>query len=53
MVVIKAKVKEIIGDFNMGSDFLPTLNAEVQSMIQKAVERAKANNRRTVMSKDL
>ena len=52
-VVVKAKVKEIVGDFNVSGDFYPALDLEVEKMIKRAVKRAQLNDRRTVMEKDL
>lgn len=53
MIIVKAKIKELAGDFNVAGDFAEALNAEVESMIKRACDRAKANNRKTVMGKDL
>ena len=38
---------------NIADDFLPELDAKVKKLVEGAVERAKANNRRTVMGRDL
>ena len=38
---------------NVADDFLPELDAKVKKLIEDAVERAKANNRRTLMGRDL
>jgi histone H3/H4 len=53
LVIVKAKIKDIVGDANVASDFVETLDVEVKALIKKAVKRAEANNRRTVMAKDL
>ncbi len=53
MIIVKTKIKELVGDFNVAGDFPETLNREVEEMIKKACERAKANARKTVMGKDL
>ena len=53
LIVVRAKIKEAISDSNVASDFAEALDAKVREMIKAAEERAKANNRRTVMSKDL
>ena len=51
-VIVKAKIKDLAGDFNVAGDVSETLNEKVTNMIKEAVERAKANGRRTLMAKD-
>ena len=46
-------VKEIAGEMSVAADVLPELNKQVEEMIKKAVIRAKANGRRTLMAKDI
>ena len=53
MLVVKAKIKEMTGECNVAGDFADALNKKVEQLIKDAVERAKGNNRRTVMAKDL
>ncbi|RMF55171.1 DUF1931 family protein [Candidatus Woesearchaeota archaeon] len=53
MIIVKAKIKEATGEFNVASDFIEALDAKVKDLIKEAIERAKANGRRTVMAKDL
>lgn len=38
---------------SVADDFLPELEAKVKRLVENAVERAKANSRRTVMGRDL
>lgn len=52
-VVVKAKIKEIAQGANVASDFAEALNEKVVELIKAAVARAEANNRKTVMAKDL
>ncbi|MBW2998386.1 DUF1931 domain-containing protein [Candidatus Woesearchaeota archaeon] len=52
-VVVKAKIKEIVENFNISNDFPDALDKKVRSLIKEAVERAEANGRRTIMPKDL
>lgn len=52
-IVVKSRIKEIAGSFNVGADFADALANKVEQMVRDAIERAKANNRRTVMAKDL
>jgi hypothetical protein len=53
MLVVKAKIKEIAGDFNVAGDFADALNKKTEQLVKEALDRAKANNRRTVMAKDI
>ncbi len=54
-VIVTSKVKEAVkaGDVRMAGDFPEALNAEVQATIDKAIARAKGNNRGTVRPSDL
>jgi histone H3/H4 len=51
--IVKAKVKEMAGDFNVAGDFADALNNKAKKLIEEAISRAKANGRRTLMAKDL
>ena len=53
MIIVKTKIKELVGDFNVAGDFPEALNREVEDMVKKATERAKANGRKTIMGKDI
>lgn len=53
LVVVKAKIKDYTGDCNVAGDFAEALSAKAVALIQAACERARANNRKTVMAKDL
>lgn len=61
LYIVKAKVKELAEEFDkknkkgysVASDFSDELNNKVKDMILKALERAKANHRRTLMAKDV
>jgi len=52
MIIVKAKIKEISGDYNVAGDVAEALNAKVEGIVKKACERAEANGRKTIMSKD-
>ena len=52
-LIVRSNIKKITGEFNVAGDFEDSLNNKIESMIKEAVERAKANNRRTVMGRDL
>lgn len=52
-VVVKAKIKELAGNYNVAGDFAEALDAKVKELISNALKRAEGNSRRTVMAKDL
>ncbi|MGM5479916.1 MAG: DUF1931 domain-containing protein [Nanobdellota archaeon] len=52
-VIVKAKLKEIVGEYNISSDFAQELDAQVKELVKKAQKRAEGNNRKTIMAKDL
>ena len=52
-IVVKAKIKEAVKDCNVSGDFADALNDALVEQVQKAVERAKGNGRKTVQAKDV
>ena len=52
-VIVKSKIKEYTGEYNVSSDFPDALNVKVETLIRDAMRRAEANGRRTIMAKDL
>ena len=53
MLIVKAKIKDVAGDYSVAADFADKLNAVVTDLIKKACERAKENGRKTVMGRDI
>ncbi len=53
MLVVKAKIKEVAEGMNVSGDFADALDKKAEELVKEAVRRAKANNRSTVMAKDL
>jgi len=58
MLTVRTQVKEILkesglGVENLSNDFIDQLDEKVKQLILDAVKRAKENNRRTVMSRDI
>ncbi len=56
VLIVKSKVKDYVktlGDYNVSSDFYDELNVLVAKKIKMAVERTKANGRKTVAAKDV
>ncbi|RLJ01226.1 MAG: DUF1931 domain-containing protein [Candidatus Aenigmatarchaeota archaeon] len=52
-LIVKNAVKEAAKNVNVSADFYDALDREVQALVKRAVERAKANGRRTVQARDL
>lgn len=52
-LIVKSKIKEVVKDLNVGSDVADALEKEVEAILKKAAERAKANGRRTLQARDL
>lgn len=52
-LVVKAKIKDLAKGFNVAGDFADALSAKVEALVKEAMKRAEANNRKTVMAKDL
>jgi len=50
---VKSAVRELIGDFRVSEDFWKALNERIAWKVKRAVERAKANGRKTVRGADL
>lgn len=52
-IIVKSKIKEMVGAYNVSAEFSDVLNEKVKSMVQDALKRAEANGRKTVMGRDL
>jgi len=52
-IIVKTKIKEMVGTYSVSADFTEELNKKVKQMIQDAVKRAEANGRKTVMGRDI
>jgi len=52
-LVVRSKIKDYIKDLNVSGDFAEALSKKCEQLIKDAIERAKANGRRTVQSRDL
>ena len=52
-LIVKAKIKEHAGGLNVAGDLADGLDKKVAALITEAVERAKANGRKTVQARDL
>jgi histone H3/H4 len=53
LLIVRSKLKDITGGFNVSGDFAAALSAKVEVLIKDAVSRAEANGRKTVKARDL
>jgi len=53
MIVVKSKIKNVVTDVNISSDFVQALNDEAIKLVKKAKERCVANGRKTLKPQDL
>lgn len=51
--IVKAAVKEELGDVNVSADFYDALDEKVTDLLDDASRRADANDRKTVQPRDL
>ncbi|MFH0875857.1 MAG: hypothetical protein V1859_08010 [archaeon] len=52
-IVNKTELKKLVGDFKLANEFYPAIDTKVEHMVREAMERAKANQRRTLMGRDI
>lgn len=52
-LVVKTKVKEIVGKLNITQGYFDFLNIKVEEIIKESMRRANENNRKTLMKRDL
>ncbi|PIY60233.1 DUF1931 domain-containing protein [Candidatus Woesearchaeota archaeon CG_4_10_14_0_8_um_filter_47_5] len=52
-IIVFTKLKEMVGDMNVAGGFQNELDQQVRELVDKAVKRARANGRKTIMAKDL
>lgn len=52
-VIKKSGVREAAEDVNVGSDYYDALDDRVKELIERTVERADGNGRRTVKARDV
>jgi len=52
-IINKSRIREFLDGLNLGEDLSVELERKTDEMLKKAVERAKANGRRTVYARDL
>jgi histone H3/H4 len=52
-LVVRTQIKELAGTLSVSKDFSDELDKKVHEIIHKAIERAKANGRTTIMPRDI
>jgi histone H3/H4 len=52
-LIVKVAVREALEDYDVGSDVYDALDDEVEELLEDAADRAAANDRKTVMARDL
>ena len=50
---VKSAVREAVGNLRISEDFWGELNKAIGALLKKAVERAKANGRKTLRGADI
>ena len=53
LLVVRSKIKDFAKGMNVSGDFAEALSKEVEVLVNKACERAKANKRSTIQPRDL
>ncbi len=51
--IVKSAVREIVKDMRISDSFFEALNKEVERIVKRAAERAKANGRATLRDSDV
>ncbi len=52
-LIVKSKIKDVAKGYNVSGDFADVLSEKTEQLVKDACKRAEANNRKTVMAKDL
>ncbi len=52
-LIVKSKIKDAVDGLNVAGEVADALNKKVLKILQEAIERAKANGRRTLQARDL
>lgn len=52
VLVVKSKIKEYTS-LNVGEDLMRALEMQIEDILKKAEDRARANQRRTIYARDL
>lgn len=52
-LIVVSNIKKVARKINIASDVPVALNKKIEQIIKDAVQRAKANNRKTLQGKDI
>ena len=52
-LVVASNIKKVAKNINIASDVPSALNKKIEQLIKEAVQRAKANGRKTLQGKDI
>ena len=52
-LIVKGNIKEAVPELSVAAEVADALNAKVEHLLKDAEQRAKANGRRTLQSRDL
>ncbi|MCS7123709.1 MAG: DUF1931 domain-containing protein [Candidatus Aenigmarchaeota archaeon] len=52
-LVVKSAVRELIKEYRVSEEFFGALEKKVEAIVKEAMNRAKANNRKTLRAADL
>ena len=52
-LIVRSKIKEVCEGMNVAGSVADALDNKVQEILKGAVERAKANKRKTIMPQDI
>ena len=53
MLIKKNRVREYLGERSVSGEVFSELDSEVKRLLDRSVERALANERRTIMARDI
>lgn len=52
-LIVTCNIRKIAKNINIASDVPDALNKKIEQIIKEAIQRAKANNRKTLQGKDI
>lgn len=52
-LIVKAAIREQVADMNVSADFYDALDEDAADLLKDARQRAEANDRKTVQTRDL
>lgn len=52
-LVVVSNIKKVAKSINIAGDVPESLNKKIEQIIKEAIQRAKANNRKTLQGKDV